>query len=84
MKNGASHVVEVFDRSVQIFLVLLARFKVYLKTQLEHFFKDILLNVLEISTRYGRLIRAESDRKEFPVPEGAEACVVCISRFPTR
>jgi Sec7-like guanine-nucleotide exchange factor len=52
MKNGASHVVDVFERSVSIFLLLLSRFKAHLKSQIEMFFKEILLNVLEIPTRY--------------------------------
>lgn len=51
MKNGASHVVDVFDRSLSIFLMLLSRFKAHLKPQIELFFKEILLNVLEIPTR---------------------------------
>ena len=51
MKNGASHIVDVFDRSLQIFLILLNRFKTHLKSQIEVFFKEILLNVLEIPTR---------------------------------
>jgi brefeldin A-inhibited guanine nucleotide-exchange protein len=51
MKNGASHVVEVFERSLNIFLVLLSRFKVHVKSQIEVFFKEILLNVLEIPSR---------------------------------
>lgn len=50
MKNGASHVPEVFERSVSIFLLLLAKFKAHLKSQIDVFFKDILLNALELPT----------------------------------
>eukprot|EP00047_Mylnosiga_fluctuans_P017396 m.61060 g.61060 ORF g.61060 m.61060 type:complete len:1686 (-) comp7058_c0_seq3:111-5168(-) len=50
MKNGASPVVDVFERALGIFLLLLARYKVHVKSQIEVFFKEILLNVLEIPT----------------------------------
>eukprot|EP00123_Amoebidium_parasiticum_P018333 comp24173_c0_seq4/m.44178 comp24173_c0_seq4/g.44178 ORF comp24173_c0_seq4/g.44178 comp24173_c0_seq4/m.44178 type:complete len:1844 (-) comp24173_c0_seq4:350-5881(-) len=48
-KNGVSTVPQVFELSLAIFLVLLACFKVYLKAQIEIFFKDIFLLILETS-----------------------------------
>lgn len=41
---------EVFELSLALFLVLLARFKVHLKMQIEVFFKEIFLNILETSS----------------------------------
>lgn len=49
-KNGVSHVPTVFELSLGIFLVLLSKFKRHLKMQIEVFFKEILLSMLEIST----------------------------------
>lgn len=49
-KNGVSHVPAVFELSLGIFLVLLSKFKKHLKMQIEVFFKEILLSMLEIST----------------------------------
>jgi brefeldin A-inhibited guanine nucleotide-exchange protein len=49
-KNGVSHVPAVFELSLGIFLVLLSKFKRHLKMQIEVFFKEILLSMLEIST----------------------------------
>ena len=46
-KNGVSLVTEVFELSLAIFLVLLTHFKVHLKMQIEVFFRDIFLNILE-------------------------------------
>ncbi|CAB0036093.1 unnamed protein product [Trichogramma brassicae] len=49
-KNGVSSVPEVFELSLALFLVLLARFKVHLKMQIEVFFKEIFMNILETSS----------------------------------
>uniref|UniRef100_A0A5S6Q9P9 SEC7 domain-containing protein n=1 Tax=Trichuris muris TaxID=70415 RepID=A0A5S6Q9P9_TRIMR len=46
-KNGVSSVLEVFEVSLAIFLVLLENFKTHLKVQIEVFFREILLNILE-------------------------------------
>ncbi|CAH8874145.1 unnamed protein product [Trichobilharzia szidati] len=46
-KNGTSPIVEVFELSVAIFLALLTYFKPHLKRQIEVFFKDVLLLILE-------------------------------------
>lgn len=46
-KNGVSIITEVFELSLAIFLVLLTNFKVHLKMQIEVFFRDIFLNILE-------------------------------------
>jgi len=48
-KNGVSHVPAVFELSLAIFLVLLTKFKQHLKMQIEVFFKEILLSMLETS-----------------------------------
>ncbi|KAI5719352.1 hypothetical protein M8J76_008978 [Diaphorina citri] len=49
-KNGVSPVPEVFELSLSIFLALLDKFKAHLKIQIEVFFKEIFLNILETST----------------------------------
>ena len=49
-KNGVSSVPEVFELSLAIFLALLSNFKMHLKKQIEVFFKDIFLNILETSS----------------------------------
>ncbi|XP_037271150.1 ADP ribosylation factor guanine nucleotide exchange factor Sec71 isoform X1 [Rhipicephalus microplus] len=49
-KNGVSSVPEVFEISVTIFLALLQNFKTHLKMQIEVFFKEIFLNILETSS----------------------------------
>ncbi|GAB6029023.1 Brefeldin A-inhibited guanine nucleotide-exchange protein 1 [Chamberlinius hualienensis] len=49
-KNGVSSVPEVFQLSLDIFLALLSNFKVHLKMQIEVFFKEIFLNILETSS----------------------------------
>ncbi|RZF39341.1 hypothetical protein LSTR_LSTR000862 [Laodelphax striatellus] len=49
-KNGVSSVPEVFRLSLAIFLALLSRFKMHLKMQIEVFFKEIFLNILETSS----------------------------------
>jgi len=49
-KNGVSNVCEVFELSLAIFLSLLMKFKTHLKTQIEIFFKEIFLNILETSS----------------------------------
>ncbi|KAL4236729.1 Brefeldin A-inhibited guanine nucleotide-exchange protein 1 [Mactra antiquata] len=46
-KNGVSSVIEVFELSLAIFLTLLANFKQHLKMQIEVFFKEIFLYILE-------------------------------------
>lgn len=46
-KNGVSSVPEVFELSLAIFLALLQNFKTHLKMQIEVFFKEIFLNILE-------------------------------------
>ncbi|KAH0540473.1 hypothetical protein KQX54_017657 [Cotesia glomerata] len=49
-KNGVSSVPEVFELSLALFLALLSRFKVHLKMQIEVFFKEIFMNILETSS----------------------------------
>ncbi|CAG7719826.1 unnamed protein product [Allacma fusca] len=46
-KNGVSSIPEVFQLALAIFLALLANFKTHLKMQIEVFFKDILLPLVE-------------------------------------
>lgn len=46
-KNGVSSVPEVFELSLAIFLSLLSNFKQHLKMQIEVFFKEIFLLILE-------------------------------------
>ncbi|XP_077279096.1 brefeldin A-inhibited guanine nucleotide-exchange protein 2-like [Temnothorax americanus] len=46
-KNGVSLVPEVFELSLALFLALLARFKMHFKMQIEVFFKEIFMNILE-------------------------------------
>ena len=46
-KNGVSSVPEVFELSLAIFLTLLSLFKQHLKMQIEVFFKEIFLYILE-------------------------------------
>lgn len=49
-KNGVSSVPDVFELSLTIFLALLCNFKIHLKMQIEVFFKEIFLNILETSS----------------------------------
>lgn len=49
-KNGVSSVSDVFELSLALFLALLSRFKVHLKMQIEVFFKEIFMNILETSS----------------------------------
>ncbi|XP_065352555.1 brefeldin A-inhibited guanine nucleotide-exchange protein 1 [Cloeon dipterum] len=49
-KNGVSSVPEVFELSLAIFLLLLSKFKQHLKMQIEVFFREIFLNILESSS----------------------------------
>uniref|UniRef100_A0A4W5QGJ2 ARF guanine nucleotide exchange factor 1 n=1 Tax=Hucho hucho TaxID=62062 RepID=A0A4W5QGJ2_9TELE len=49
-KNGVSSIPEVFELSLSIFLTLLSHFKTHLKMQIEVFFKEIFLYILETST----------------------------------
>lgn len=46
-KNGVSSVPEVFEISLSIFLTLIEHFKAHLKVQVEVFFREIFLNILE-------------------------------------
>ncbi|KAL3284058.1 hypothetical protein HHI36_018226 [Cryptolaemus montrouzieri] len=46
-KNGVSSIPKVFELSLTIFLALLSNFKLHLKMQIEVFFKEIFLNILE-------------------------------------
>ena len=46
-RDGASHVTEVAELSLALFLALLANFKAQLKKQIEVFFREIFLNILE-------------------------------------
>ncbi|CAG5091625.1 Oidioi.mRNA.OKI2018_I69.PAR.g13169.t1.cds [Oikopleura dioica] len=46
-KNGVSTVPEVFELSLAIFLSLLSGFKTHLKAQIEVFFKEIFLSIIE-------------------------------------
>ncbi|RWS13810.1 brefeldin A-inhibited guanine nucleotide-exchange protein 1-like isoform X6 [Dinothrombium tinctorium] len=46
-KNGVSNIPEIFELSLAIFLALLQNFKTHLKMQIEVFFKEIFLNILE-------------------------------------
>lgn len=49
-KNGVSSVPEVFELSLHIFLALLQNFKTHLKMQIEVFFKEIFLSILETTS----------------------------------
>ncbi|KAL3867743.1 hypothetical protein ACJMK2_040601 [Sinanodonta woodiana] len=49
-KNGVSAIAEVFEVSLAIFLTLLANFKQHLKMQIEVFFKEIFLYILETAS----------------------------------
>eukprot|EP01137_Pigoraptor_chileana_P033942 Opistho-2@25725 len=49
-KNGVSPIPGVFELSLAIFLTLISLYKGYLKTQIEVFFKDIFLNILETAS----------------------------------
>lgn len=49
-KNGVSHIPAVFELALGIFLALHNNFRQHLKMQIEVFFKEILLSMLEIST----------------------------------
>lgn len=49
-QNGVSPVKDVFELSLSIFVTLLSNFKVHLKKQIEVFFKEIFLNILEATT----------------------------------
>ncbi|CAN2389838.1 Dimerisation and cyclophilin-binding domain of Mon2, partial [Pristimantis euphronides] len=49
-KSGVSSVPDVFELSLAIFLSLLSNFKMHLKMQVEVFFKEIFLNILETSS----------------------------------
>ncbi|KAK6645643.1 Brefeldin A-inhibited guanine nucleotide-exchange protein 1 [Polyplax serrata] len=48
--SGVSNVPEIFELSLSIFLALLSNFKFHLKMQIEVFFKEIFLNILETSS----------------------------------
>ncbi|VDO99472.1 unnamed protein product [Soboliphyme baturini] len=46
-RNGVSSILEVFEISLAIFLALMEKFKEYLKAQIEVFFQEIFLNILD-------------------------------------
>ena len=48
--NGASPVLDVFERSLSIFTALLFKMKLHLKSQIEVMMKEILLNILDMPT----------------------------------
>ena len=45
-----SSIIEVFDLSLALFIELLTKYKRHLKPQIEIFFKEICLNILEAPT----------------------------------
>ena len=49
-KNGVSPITEVFELSLAIFVALLADYKQHLKKQIEVFFREIIIFLLETST----------------------------------
>ncbi|XP_058860158.1 brefeldin A-inhibited guanine nucleotide-exchange protein 2-like [Acipenser ruthenus] len=49
-KNGVSSVPDVFELSLAIFLTLLSNFKIHLKMQIEVFFREIFLTILETTS----------------------------------
>lgn len=49
-QNGVSNISEVFELSIALFIELLAKYKRHLKSQVEIFFKEICLNILEAAT----------------------------------
>ncbi|XP_065669547.1 brefeldin A-inhibited guanine nucleotide-exchange protein 1 isoform X2 [Hydra vulgaris] len=49
-KNGVSSIPIVFELSLSLFLTLLSDFKTHLKMQIEVFFREIFLNILETSS----------------------------------
>ena len=48
--NVISPVLEVFELAITIFLVVVGLFKIYLKAQIEVFFKEIIFNILDSHT----------------------------------
>ena len=49
-QNGVSSISEVFELSLALFIELLTKYKRHLKSQIEIFFKEICLNILEATT----------------------------------
>ena len=49
-QNGVSSIIEVFELSLALFIELLTKYKRHLKPQIEIFFKEICLNILEATT----------------------------------
>ena len=49
-QNGVSPISEVFELSIALFIELLTKYKRCLKSQIEIFFKEIGLNILEATT----------------------------------
>ena len=49
-QNGVSSITEVFELSLALFIELLTKYKRHLKPQIEIFFKEICLNILEATT----------------------------------
>ncbi|CAB4064356.1 ARFGEF [Lepeophtheirus salmonis] len=48
--NGVSIISEVFELSIAIFISILTQYRKYLKSQIEIFFKEICLNILEAAS----------------------------------
>lgn len=48
--NVISPVLEVFELAITVFLVVVGLFKIYLKAQIEVFFKEIIFNILDSHT----------------------------------
>jgi hypothetical protein len=66
--NGASPVIEVFERSLSIFMLLLSKLKTHMKSQIEVVFKEILLNILEMPNRsviFLRIVFTAKDSSDF-------------------
>ena len=49
-QNGVSSISEVFELCLALFIELLIKYKKHLKSQIEIFFKEICLNILEATT----------------------------------
>ena len=49
-QNGVSPISEVFELSIALFIELLTKYKRCLKSQMQIFFKEISLNILEATT----------------------------------
>jgi len=49
-QNGVSNIAEVFELSLALFISLLTSYRLNLKPQIEIFFKEICLNILEAAS----------------------------------